>query len=301
MCGMDCTTGGAAGKHWEDAALVDGDTSDTPSATTAVDNGADQHLHAGVSKGEAAIIALLVVGLVVGAAVALYRRDQATSPPGNPATVAYNNPMYDRPPAQATRTAAASSAPPLSAQAQAQAQAESSTGAPVARCAQCNAKIQFCMCNAPSHSASSISSSSTVQLTPNVLYAGGTSNNANAGSDAAGAVYVGGSVAGATATSANIPAVYIANTIVPAGSSSNNNNSSSSNNNNNNNDAPRNNALSFTPQQDAEYAYAEAGPAEQGAMAAYAEVDTTTGGSSNVDANYMEITDTSGDINNTNL
>ena len=148
---MDCTTGGAAGKHWEDAALVDADASDTQSATTAIDNDADQHLHAGVSKGEAAIIALLVVALVVGAAVALYRRDQAASPPGNPATVAYNNPMYDRPSAQATRTAAASSAPPLSAQAQAQAQAESSTGAPVARCAQCNAKIQFCMCNVPSH------------------------------------------------------------------------------------------------------------------------------------------------------
>ena len=63
-----------------------------------------------------------------------------------------------------------------------------------------------------------------------------------------------------------------------------------------------NNTLSFTPQQDAEYAYAEAGPAGQGAMADYAEVDTTTGGSSNVDANYMEITDTSGNINtNTNL
>lgn len=155
MCGMDCTTGGAAGKHWEDAALVDADASDTPSATTALDNDADQHLHAGVSKGEAAIIALLVVGLVVGTAVALYRREQAASTLGNPATVAdgrsVNNPMYDRPPTQATLTAAASSAPQLSAQAQAQAQAESSTGAPVARCAQCNAKIQFCMCNAPSN------------------------------------------------------------------------------------------------------------------------------------------------------
>jgi len=59
--------------------------------------------------------------------------------------------------------AAGAAAAPLSAQARARAQAESSTGAPVTRCAQCNAKIQFCMCNVPRRQSASSSSKKNPQ------------------------------------------------------------------------------------------------------------------------------------------